>query len=81
MYKQEKNSFEFDLVKLIALINEQTMGYRLKNKNSMEELMVTGIGYNKEIQLYDYDNQFKYQLSFAITFFSFLTSQEEYQDL
>lgn len=81
MYKQERNSFEFDLVKLVALINEQTMGFHIKHKNHIEEFMMTGIGYNKDIQLYDYTNQFKSQLNFAITFFSFLTSREEYQDL
>lgn len=81
MYEENVNSFEFELVKLIAWINQKTMEFNVVHSENVEELMLIGIGYNKELQTYDYANQFKYQLSFAIAFFSFLEKQKEYKDL
>lgn len=81
MYDYSQHQLEFNLVKMIALINEQTMEFKIAKANSIEQLMMTSIGYNKEIQLFDFYEQFKVQLNLAIKFFTFLANDAKYQVL
>lgn len=76
-----KYTLEFNVAKLIALLNSQTMKFKVLNSNSLEQLMMTSIGYNKEIQLYDFYEQFKVQFNLAIKFFTFLANSVKYQGL
>lgn len=72
---------EFNLVKTIALINEQTMAFKVENPTSIEQLMMASIGFNKEIQQFDFKEEFRSQFNLAIKFFTFLTKDERYQKL
>lgn len=81
MYEHNQNRLEFNLVKTIALINEQTMAFKVENPTSIEQLMMASIGFNKEIQQCDFEEQFRNQYNLAIKFFKFLTKDERYQKL
>ena len=59
MYEHNQNRLEFNLVKTIALINEQTMAFKVENPTSIEQLMMASIGFNKEIQQCDFEEQFR----------------------
>lgn len=81
MHEHNQNQLEFNLMKTIALINEQTMGYRVENSTSIEPFMMTSIGFNKEIQQFDFEEEFRSQFNLAIKFFTFLTKDKRYQNL
>ena len=57
---------EFNLVKTIALINEQTMAFKVENPTSIEQLMIASIGFNKEIQQFDFKEEFRSQFNLAM---------------
>lgn len=76
-----KYSFEFDIVKTIALINENNVRYHTKVKPNLSELLLVGLGSNKEIQQFDFQSEFIYQANLCANFFQYLTSQEKYKDL
>lgn len=79
--RYNENQIEFDLVKTIALLNERTMDFKVVNPTSIEQLMMASIGFNKEIQQFDFKELFRNQFNLAIKFFTFLTKTEKYQNI
>ena len=71
---------EFSLVKVIALLNEQIVNFKIYN-SSISELMVTGIELNKDLNCVDYRELYKEQLILSFKFFSFLESNTKYTPL
>lgn len=76
-----KYSLEFEIVKAIALLNEETVRYSTKDKPKLSELLMVGIGSNKEIQQFEFQNEFISQANLCSNFFKYLTSQGKYKDL
>ena len=68
-----KYVLEFSLVKVVALLNEQIVNFKIYN-SSISELMVTGIELNKDLNSVDYIDLYKEQLVLSFNFFSFLES-------
>ena len=72
-----KYVLEFSLVKVVALLNEQIVNFKIYN-SSISELMVTGIELNKDLNSVDYIDLYKEQLVLSFNFFSFLESNTKY---
>lgn len=64
-----KYVLEFSLVKVVALLNEQIVNFKIYN-SSISELMVTGIELNKDLNSVDYIDLYKEQLVLSFNFFS-----------
>lgn len=75
-----KYVLEFSLVKVVALLNEQIVNFKIYN-SSISELMVTGIELNKDLNSVDYIDLYKEQLVLSFNFFSFLESNTKYAPL
>lgn len=80
MLEYNKYSLEFEIVKAIALLNEETVRYSIKEKPNLSELLLVGLGSNKEIQQFDFQSEFISQSNLCMNFFNFLTSKEKYKD-
>ncbi len=70
-------SLEFSLVKVVALLNEKIVNFKICN-NSIPELMVTGIELNQELNENNYADLYKEQLIFAVELFAFLEGNPTY---
>lgn len=75
-----KYVLEFSLVKVVALLNEQIVNFKIYT-SSISELMVTGIELNKDLNSVDYIDLYKEQLVLSFNFFSFLESNTKYAPL
>lgn len=78
MYNEYK--LEFSFVKVIALLNEQIVNFKIYN-SSISELMVTGVELNKDLNNINYADLYKEQLILSFNFFSFLESNTKYAPL
>lgn len=81
MNEFNKYSLELEIVKAIALLNEETVKYKAKEKSNLSELLLVGLGSNKEIQQFNFQEEFIYQANLCSNFFKYLTTQEKYKDL
>lgn len=81
MMEYNRNSLEFEIVKVIALLNEEIVRYRTNEKTNLSDLLLVGLGSYKEIQQFEFQSEFISQSNLCMNFFNFLTSQEKYKDL
>lgn len=81
MYANNTYRLEFNLIKAIAWINERMMGFSVNNRSNLQQLLITGLGFNKEIQQYQPQDQFRIVLNLSVSFFEFISSNEKYASL